>query len=823
MLQNNENIDYLTGLLPKGAIIVTPLNIKETSPIKVGDLDQDGNLEAVIPYKLSDEYYLMVLKKYNEQWYSVFSIKGKGIGINYLDYVDFEGNGIKDIVVGWQEGAIWSELNIFTWKAYGLKRIVKELNYSILQVFPVANTNRKDFAIWQHDTGEAYKIEVFCKKEDGIFKDKGIYKDYFKMVVRYYEKKVKEMPDAAFYWYYLGDAQIKAGENEAALKSIKKGINLNREYPSKEAFLILKDRVQRAQGKRNIIGYVSSELYPASVRTIEGIKWGYINNTGQLVIKPDFQSSMDFQDNGLAIVSKNDNMGVINGDANFVIDPQYDYIEKFREGIAIANNRNGYYAFSDTGKKIFQYKNYIGNFNEGKATFVEIGIDSQWIYGYVDKNGKVVIAAKYEVANNFNNDKAVVKLVKGPYEIIDPKGNTIQSFKYPFVGDISEGLLIFKEKSDGKFGYINEKGGVVIEPKFGSAEPFKNGSAVINLSTDFENKYGLIDKNGSFIIQPIYNNIKLLGEDMVAVGKAIDKNNPPKGSIYALANIKGKIITDFIYYEIDNYNGGIASAYDNSHTFFIDKSGEIISVLPKVKGTGTLTLENGLVKADIDNRISYLDKKGTVLWKQNSDVELNDLYKIQEIKYNPNRNYLVYYPKVLGIKDAKRQRHINEKIASLAQVKKIDPKKQLDYNYFGDFSIEFFNKQLVVLELSGYNYPFGAAHGMPTLIYVHVGLKDGKIYSLEELFKKNSHYVRVLSDIIKKQIEAQGSDSDIWLDEYKGIKRDQPFFISQDVLNIYFYPYEIAPYAAGFPTFHIPFTEIENIIDTKGVFWRSFN
>ena len=44
------------------------------------------------------------------------------------------------------------------------------------------------------------------------------------------------MLEARFYWYYVADAQIKAGDKKAALKSIEKGSNLNRGYPSKEDF-----------------------------------------------------------------------------------------------------------------------------------------------------------------------------------------------------------------------------------------------------------------------------------------------------------------------------------------------------------------------------------------------------------------------------------------------------------------------------------------------------------------------------------------------------------------------------------------------------------
>lgn len=49
------------------------------------------------------------------------------------------------------------------------------------------------------------------------------------------------------------------------------------------------------------------------------------------------------------------------------------------------------------------------------------------------------------------------------------------------------------------------------------------------------------------------------------------------------------------------------------------------------------------------------------------------------------------------------------------------------------------------------------------------------------------------------------------------------FYISKDGLYIYFYPYDIGPYSAGFPTFKILYKDIINIIDLKGDFWRSFN
>jgi hypothetical protein len=130
---------------------------------------------------------------------------------------------------------------------------------------------------------------------------------------------------------------------------------------------------------------------------------------------------------------------------------------------------------------------------------------------------------------------------------------------------------------------------------------------------------------------------------------------------------------------------------------------------------------------------------------------------------------------------------------------------------------------LLVLELNSYNFPFGAAHGMPGKEYVHVNLVNGNTYELKDLFKPGSNYVKVLSEIVGRQIKEDPQYSYVFPDTYKGIRPDQPFFVSDHALHLYFNPYDIAPYVAGFPTFTIPFAEIAGIINERGEFWKSFH
>lgn len=79
---------------------------------------------------------------------------------------------------------------------------------------------------------------------------------------------------------------------------------------------------------------VVNELFPASIRTIEGIQWGYINNIGQFVIPPQYEEVNVFQPNGLAIVWLNGRAGIIDQNGKFVVRPIYHSIYPFFEGLA---------------------------------------------------------------------------------------------------------------------------------------------------------------------------------------------------------------------------------------------------------------------------------------------------------------------------------------------------------------------------------------------------------------------------------------------------------------------------------------------------------
>lgn len=565
-------------------------------------------------------------------------------------------------------------------------------------------------------------------------------------------------------------------------------------------------------------------LYPASLKTKDGTKWGFINEKGEFEIQPDFDFALDFQKNDLATVEKDGRYGCIDRVGNVIVPIKFESLIDFSEGRAAVVFQSGFHVIDEQGQILTKKSyNFISMYQEGRAMFSDIDKDGNFRYGYLNLAGEIVIPLQFETASDFKDGLAIVKIAENYFALIDQNGHLVSQFHYFFVGNYGDGLLTFKMGFNEKVGYIDLNGNVVIQPRFTSAQAFEGGLAVVNEADEVENKYGLIDKKGRYIIKPMYNDVTILGENRVAVGKAIDREKPYIGSRFAITNWKGQLLTDFIYDHVSQFDQGIASVNESNKAYFIDRSGNRARGLPVVQGADSVALVGRLVRAMKNTRIAYFDRKGRLVWRQNTIIPLTSRYRVLEKKYEPNQDFLVFYPQVDGLKNEKAQVNVNEQLKHRSNLKKVDPNEQLDYTYTGDFNVTFFKNNLLVMELYGYEYYFGAAHGMPTKDYVNLNMINGRFYELGDLFKRDVDYVIDLSAIIEEMINMDPQYDYIFPGAYKGIAKDQPFYVDETNLYIFFAPYEIGPYAAGFPTFKIPFPKIIDMIDTKGEFWLSFH
>lgn len=95
------------------------------------------------------------------------------------------------------------------------------------------------------------------------------------------------------------------------------------------------------------------------------------------------------------------------------------------------------------------------------------------------------------------------------YGYIDQKGNIVIEPQFNIAYDFHEGLAcVMKSKSGlffdpkGKWGYVDKIGKIVIEAQFTYGDNFSEGIAVVSKDNLADESYGYINKLGNFIAEP---------------------------------------------------------------------------------------------------------------------------------------------------------------------------------------------------------------------------------------------------------------------------------------------------------------------------------
>lgn len=205
-------------------------------------LDGTGNKEIIVPYKLKNienAVFLLVIQ-YDDNNSKSFKLKGDGESLDRLEFVDINRDSKKEVLLGTKMGKEIFRLTTF---AYSDNKINKEFSYPYSRLEVLLNENSDKgtaLAFWIRDENNCYKVNVVRWNGIELVEAKDLMKAYFSKVVDYHRNLTLKEKDNAFAWYYLADAQIKAGQKKDALESIARGVALNKDLPTKQDFEALK-------------------------------------------------------------------------------------------------------------------------------------------------------------------------------------------------------------------------------------------------------------------------------------------------------------------------------------------------------------------------------------------------------------------------------------------------------------------------------------------------------------------------------------------------------------------------------------------------------
>lgn len=241
-------------------------------------------------------------------------------------------------------------------------------------------------------------------------------------------------------------------------------------------------------------------------------KCGYIDKSGNWVIKPQFGIASSFSE-GLARVATGEEWrpgmyGYINKEGVFVIPPtKYKSSSDFCEGLAMVQVHFPPVEECPPGRR-------CGD-----------GVDK---VGYIDKTGKMVIAPQFdgvydviytasdvsEPFKYYSSDKerdfseglAAIRMEDRLWGYADKQGRIVIKPQFVYAGQFKEGLAAVAIRKSNKriYGFINQGGQFIIQPRYDDVHEFKHGLAAVFFTNSYGDmkKWGYINKKGEYVWQP---------------------------------------------------------------------------------------------------------------------------------------------------------------------------------------------------------------------------------------------------------------------------------------------------------------------------------
>ena len=331
---------------------------------------------------------------------------------------------------------------------------------------------------------------------------------------------------------------------------------------------------------------------------VKDAKWGYMDNTGKVVIEPKYDGAWDFHE-GLACVGEGLLRGYIDRTGTMVIKPWFAYGSKFSSGKALV------YGHANGKKYGIKYNDFWGDDIQFYRT-------TGW-YMYIDKKGKAAKAPMraFWIPPDFSEGKVCNRKVC--------IGLDLKAIKHDAddLGTFSDGLVAARKI--GRWGYLDHDMKWAIEPKFNFVGNFKEGLAPVAKADApvFKDnraylgwekklkknrydmlKWGYIDKSGKLVIDYQFEDAWVFSDGLAPVRVA---------GKWGYVNVSGKVVIEAEYDYAWQFSEGLGRVLVGEKHGFVDKTGKLV-----IKPQYDIAWEfsKGLARVGLEEKEGYINSKG---------------------------------------------------------------------------------------------------------------------------------------------------------------------------------------------------------------------
>ncbi len=563
---------------------------------------------------------------------------------------------------------------------------------------------------------------------------------------------------------------------------------------------------------------------PWGAMTDKGLRYGYADESGNMLIKPAYAAVTPFSAFGLAVVTDEaGHSGVIDFAGRLVVPMKPAYVSLLADGrisVGLSSGDGGVTGtevYDAGGKLIFTTPDYLSTYHDGLSPTWREGAR-----GYLDGTGRLAIPFDGNNLGDFCGGYAIVgPMADEPTHLIDTKGNDVTA-------TVSAGITIYRDEAAKLFGYRRADGSPLTEAVYLEAEPFRNGTAIVRYNPDpeaFSGAYGLLGEDGAWVIEPLAGGIRRMENGLLLVGEPLRQADYlPWGYLdycrTALFDASGNRMTDYKLHFVQDAGEDMVSVCDGAYIGFVGPDGAGADAWPTIKGVGSLRVENGMLVGTVDGLHTVFDMTGRRIAVDRMGYDLGDGIRLTAERAEGGIHTDLLYPVATGMKDTVVQARINEAIqAGLGTVTvsepEVDETTGMAYveTVEGGWSAWRVGNVLVV-EQSSYWYALGAAHGMPGIETMHFDMGTGRQIGLTDLFGQDmaQQAFSLMAERVNETITLEMEEVGYFVESIE-VTPDRPFRLTQEGVVLIWGPYEIASYAAGFREFTIPWDALEGVLD----------
>ncbi len=243
----------------------------------------------------------------------------------------------------------------------------------------------------------------------------------------------------------------------------------------------------------------AQQFFPIKVNQ----KWGLIDKTGKVVVRPTYDAIGDFYQFGYAVVQKEGKVGVMNESGALIVPVNYYDLQIL------------------------------------DSTIFAVVIDNSW--QIINLQGKIILKDDYEKVNIWNSEYISFSK-KGKWGLVHLSGKSIAPPVYDHISIYKN--IYFKTEANEKYGLIRNNGQILISP---SADAIiVQSDSLFFYKKDY--KWGAVNQQGKALLQSEWDGFQMIGKSFIQL--LHDKNT------YLYAIHTNKIIAK------KKYNGFIPFSKD---------------------------------------------------------------------------------------------------------------------------------------------------------------------------------------------------------------------------------------------------------------------